>query len=133
MAAKPNKTQVTAVTVEGFLAGVESETRRADAEALCEMMSRISGEPARMWGPSIIGFGVNRYRYESGREGEICKIGFSPRKPATVFYGLGATENAEAVAALGKATTGKGCVYVKSLKDVDLGRLEALIAKAWAR
>lgn len=133
MAGKANKTKVTEVTVEAFLAGVESEVRRKDALVLCEMMERLSGEPPRMWGPSIVGFGVRQYRYESGREGETLKVGFSPRKPATVLYSLGAVENAALVASLGKITTGKGCVYVKSLADVDLGVLEALIVKALAK
>src|SRR6516165_3047133 len=110
MSGKPNKTQPTAVSVDAFLAGVSPESRRADALALCEMMSRLSGEPPRMWGPSIVGFGVRHYRYESGREGEILRIGFSPRKPAIVLYGLGQAENNPAVAALGEVTTGKGCI-----------------------
>ena len=83
MAAKPNKTQETAASVEDFLAGVTPEARRVDAIALSALMARVSGEPARMWGPSIVGFGIRRYRYDSGREGEICKIGFSPRKGAS--------------------------------------------------
>jgi hypothetical protein len=133
MAAKANKTQPTALSVDEFLAHVTPEDRRADAMALCEMMTRLSGEPARMWGPSIVGFGVRHYRYESGREGEILRIGFSPRKPAIVLYGVGQAENNPAVAALGKVTTGKGCIYVKRLADIDLASLEALIAETLAR
>lgn len=79
MSAKPNKTQESEASVEAFLARVEPEERRRDATALATLMARVSGEPARMWGPSIVGFGVRRYRYESGREGEICQVGFSPR------------------------------------------------------
>ncbi|HEY1447129.1 MAG TPA: DUF1801 domain-containing protein [Caulobacteraceae bacterium] len=133
MVGKPNKTQPSAVSVDDFLAGVTPDSRRADALALVEIMSRLSGEPARMWGPSIVGFGVRHYRYESGREGEILKVGFAPRKPATVLYGVGGPENEPAVAALGKVTTGKGCVYVKNLGDIDLGRLESLIANTLAQ
>ncbi len=96
------------------------------------MMSRISGEPARMWGPSIVGFGVRRYRYDSGRVGEICRVGFSPRKAATVLYISAHAQDNPDVAALGKVTTGKSCIYVKSLKDVDLARLEALIKRGLA-
>jgi hypothetical protein len=133
MAAKPNKTQATAASVEAFLAGVTPEARRADAIALCELMARVSGEPPRMWGPSIVGFGVRRYRYDSGREGEICKVGFSPRKGAFALYCVaGSAENNPKVAALGKVTTGKGCVYVKSLAELDLARLETLIADTLA-
>jgi hypothetical protein len=133
MAAKPNKTRPTAVSVDDFLAGVTPESRRADALALHEMMARLSGEPAQMWGPSIVGFGLRRYRYESGREGEILKVGFSPRKSAMVLYVVGEAENNPAVAALGKVTTGKGCIYVKTLADIDLARLEALIVDSLAR
>jgi hypothetical protein len=132
MTAKPNKTQITPVAVDDFLAGV-TEPRRGEAQVLCAMMERVSGEPARMWGPSIVGCGEHHYRYESGREGVICKIGFSPRKPATVIYGLGATSQPDAIAALGKVSTGKGCVYIKRLSDIDLGRLETLLAEAVAR
>lgn len=132
MASKPNKTEAGEVSVGAFLAAADP-ARRADGEVLRTLMEKISGEPARMWGPSIVGFGVHRYRYDSGREGDICKIGFSPRKPALVLYGLGAGENADEVAALGKVTTGKGCIYIKRLAEVDLARLEALIEKAWRR
>ena len=133
MAAKPNKTQETAASVEDFLAGVTPEARRVDAIALSALMARVSGEPARMWGPSIVGFGIRRYRYDSGREGEICKIGFSPRKGAFALYCVaGSAENNPKVAALGKVTTGKGCVYVKSLAELDLARLETLIADTLA-
>jgi hypothetical protein len=126
--AKANKTQVTAASPEAFVAALTPDSRRADAAALSALMSRISGEPARMWGPSIVGFGVRRYRYESGREGETPRLGFSPRKEAFVIYGLGDPANDARVAALGKVTTGKGCVYFKRLADIDLGRLEALLA-----
>ena len=133
MAGKPNKTQPTTLSVDDFLAGVKPEAQRADALALREMMARLTGEPARMWGPSIVGFGVRRYRYQSGREGEILKVGFSPRKPATVLYVSADAENNPAVAALGKVKTGKGCIYVRSLADIDLERLEQLIADTLAR
>lgn len=133
MAGKPNKTQATAAPVESFLASLTPEGRRADAMALSDLMARVCGEPARMWGPSIVGFGVRRYRYESGREGEICKVGFSPRKQAIALYVVGTAEDNPMVAALGKVTTGKSCVYVKSLADIDLGRLEALIRDGMAR
>jgi len=85
-----------------------------------------------MWGPSIVGFGVNHYKYESGREGSICKIGFSPRKAALTLYGMGIERNAGVVTRLGKHSTGKGCLYIKKLTDVDAGVLDELIAAAWA-
>jgi hypothetical protein len=126
MAAKPNKTRPTIESVDQFLAKVGPESRRADAIALKSMMERASGAPAQMWGPSIVGCGVRRYRYASGREGEICRIGFSPRKDAFALYGLG-EDHTEALA-LGKVTTGKGCVYIKRLADIDAGKLEALLS-----
>ncbi|MFM2257029.1 MAG: hypothetical protein RIQ28_876, partial [Pseudomonadota bacterium] len=81
-----NKTQATVTRVEDFVTGIADENQRADARSLIAMMARLSGEPATMWGPSIIGFGRYRYRYDSGREGEMCRIGFSPRKGQTVLY-----------------------------------------------
>ncbi|MEO7690256.1 MAG: DUF1801 domain-containing protein [Sphingomonas sp.] len=128
-----NKTQATKASVEAFLAKVEPEQRREDGRVVAEMMARITGEPATMWGPSIIGFGIHHYRYESGREGDICRIGFSPRKAQLVFYvGAGSGRLDPLLAKLGKHSTGKGCLYVKKLADVDQAMLEALIAKAWS-
>ena len=128
-----NKTQATEASVEAFLAKVEPEQRREDGRLVAEMMARITGEPATMWGPSIIGFGTRHYRYESGREGDICRIGFSPRKAQLVFYvGAGSGRLDPFLAKLGKHSTGKGCLYIKKLTDVDQAMLEALIAKAWS-
>ena len=130
MPAKPNKTQQTENSVEDFLSKVEPPVRRQDAEKLCAVMQRLSGEPPKMWGPSMVGFGLQNYRYESGREGQTMKIGFAPRKPAMVLYGLGPIRNEALVAELGKVKTGKGCIYVKSLSDIDQRKLENLIALA---
>ena len=128
-----NKTQATEASVEAFLAKVEPEQRREDGRLVAEMMARITGEPATMWGPSIIGFGAHHYRYESGREGDICRIGFSPRKAQLVFYvGAGSGRLDPLLAKLGKHSTGKGCLYIRKLADVDQAMLEALIAKAWS-
>ena len=124
------KTKPTALSVTDYLAGIDG-VRRADAETLCAAMARVTGEPATMWGPSIVGFGVSHYKYDSGREGSICKIGFSPRKAALTLYGMGIERNAAIVALLGKHTTGKGCLYIKRLADVDAGVLDELIAAAW--
>ena len=127
-----NKTKPTAVIVADFLAGVEPEARRADAQALCEIMGRVSGEPATMWGPTIIGFGRRHYRYESGREGETPAAGFASRKPALALYlSLGARRE-DFLARLGKHTTGKGCIYIKRLSDVDPGVLREMIAASLA-
>lgn len=120
-----NKTQATVARVEDFVTGIADENQRADARSLIALMTRLSGEPATMWGPSIIGFGRYRYRYDSGREGEMCRIGFSPRKGQTVLYLIDGFEgHAELMAKLGKHKTGKSCLYVKRLSDIDLVVLE---------
>lgn len=129
-----NKTIATALGVDDFLATVEPEQRRDDGRVVRDMMARITGAPAILWGPSIIGFGTHHYRYESGREGDICRIGFSPRKAQLVFYiGAGSGRLDDLLARLGKHSTGKGCLYVKRLADVDMAVLEAMIARAWAQ
>lgn len=127
-----NETTQTEADVAAFVAAVPDAAQRADADALIATMSRLSGEPPRMWGPSIIGFGTLHYRYASGREGDTLRVGFAPRKGQTVLYGLGIERNAALVARLGKVKTGKGCLYVKRLSDVDIAVLEALIADGLA-
>ncbi len=125
MTKEENKTQATVARVEDFVTGIADENQRADARSLIAMMTRLSGEPATMWGPSIIGFGRYHYRYDSGREGEMCRIGFSPRKGQTVLYLIDGFEgHAELMAKLGKHKTGKSCLYVKRLSDIDLVVLE---------
>jgi Domain of unknown function (DU1801) len=133
MAGKPNRTQETTASVEAFVAAIDSPDRRADCETLSALMARLSGEPARMWGPSIVGFGVRHYRYDSGREGDILRIGFSPRKAAISLYVTGETEGDPMVAALGKITHGKSCINMKRLADIDLAALEALIRRTLAK
>jgi hypothetical protein len=128
--AKPNKTKETAASVEAFLAKIKPAAKQKDCLALCDLMARVSGEPARMWGPSIVGFGQRHYRYESGREGDTFVVGFSPRAQALVLYGVGGEERAADAQALGKVKLGKGCVYLKTLADVDAKKLEALIKRA---
>ncbi|MEY4870402.1 MAG: hypothetical protein RIS11_1596 [Pseudomonadota bacterium] len=128
-----NKTQATVTRVEDFVTGIADENQRADARSLIAMMMRLSGEPATMWGPSIIGFGRYRYRYDSGREGEMCRIGFSPRKGQTVLYLIDGFEgHAELMAKLGKHKTGKSCLYVKRLSDIDLVVLEDMCRSSLA-
>src|SRR3954468_14472233 len=126
-----NKTRATAASVDDFLDAVPDPQRPADAKALRALMERASGEPAAMWGPSIIGFGSHHYRYESGREGDMCRIGFSPRAKELALYG-GFLRNAARLARLGKYRAGKGCLYVRRLADVDVGELEAMAAESWA-
>ena len=128
-----NKTKQTAVSVASFIGALTDETKRADAHSLVKLMQNSTGEEPKMWGPSIIGFGSYHYTYDSGREGDMPIVGFSPRKPATVLYGMRGASNAEALLArLGKHTTGKGCVYIKKLSDVDLKVLKELIVKSVA-
>lgn len=131
MAEAENKTTATAMDPAVFLAAIEPERRRVEAQALCAMMTAASRETATMWGPSIVGFGVNRYKYDSGREGSICRIGFSPRKAALTLYGMGIERNAPIIARLGKHDSGKGCLYIKSLSDVNVSVLDELIRAAW--
>jgi len=128
-----NKTKATAADAHAFLAAVDHPQRRADGQALAAIMTRISGEPPVMWGPSIVGFGLHRYKYDSGREGEICTIGFSPRKAALVLYlSCDLDSNQALLDRLGKHERGRGCLYVKKLADVDAEILEEMIAAAWA-
>jgi hypothetical protein len=127
-----NKTKATEASVAAFVDALEP-ARRLDAKAVIRMMKNATGENPKMWGPSIIGFGIQHYKYESGREGDTVLVGFSPRKAATVMYGLIGSKDAEALLTkLGKHTTGKGCLYIKSLSDVDEKVLEELIAKSVA-
>jgi hypothetical protein len=128
-----NKTKATKFSVAAFIDALTDPVRRSDAKALIKLMQNAAGEKPRMWGPSIIGFGSYHYKYESGREGDMPVIAFSPRKAATVLYGLtGSGEATALLAKLGKHSTGKGCLYIKKLADVDQHTLEALIVKSLA-
>jgi Domain of unknown function (DU1801) len=123
-----NKTTQTSAYVDAFIKAITNETQCADAVTLCALIEQLSGEPPRMWGPSIIGFGSYHYKYESGREGDSLRIGFSPRKGKTVLYIVnGFAGHAELLARLGKHKTGKSCLYIKRLADVDMAVLEAMI------
>ncbi len=127
------KTKVGAVSVADFLATVEPPNRRADGIALCEFMTRATGEPPVMWGPSIIGFGKYRYTYASGHSGESCQVGFSPRKAKLVLYLTGCSEqDSGQIAKLGKVKTGKSCIYVSRLSDIDLAVLGQMIRTSMA-
>ena len=128
-----NKTKPTKVSVAGFINALTDPAKRADAKALVKLMQSAAGEKPKMWGPSIIGFGSHHYKYESGREGDMPLIGFSPRKAATVLYGMNASSDSKALLAkLGKYTTGKGCLYIKKLADVDQEVLGIIASKAVA-
>ena len=128
-----NKTKATNVSVTAYIDGLSDPRQRSDAKELVELMQRASGEKPRLWGPSIVGFGSYHYKYESGREGDMPLISFSPRKAAMVLYSMLADAEAKTVLAkLGKHTTGKGCLYIKKLADVDKRVLETLIKNAVA-
>jgi hypothetical protein len=126
-------TKPTEVNVAAFLSALTEPAKQSDAKALIGMMKRATGEKPRMWGQSLIGFGTHHYKYASGREGDTLLVGFSPRKPAIVLYGVTVSKDAEALLArLGKHTAGKGCLYIKKLSDVDQKVLERLIVKSVA-
>lgn len=118
------KTKPTQVNVDEFIAAVEKPGRRADAMVLRDMMERVTGEPATMWGPTIVGFGTYHYRYASGHEGDMCRVGFSPRSVNLVLYVGGFPEYEELLGRLGKHKRSKACLYLNKLADVDLGVLE---------
>jgi len=126
-----NKTKPTAVSVAGYIGALADETKRADAKTLVKLMQSATREKPAMWGPSIIGFGSYHYTYESGREGDMPIVAFSPRKTALVLYGVAGADAAKPLLAkLGKHTTGKGCLYIKKLADVDAKVLETLVTKS---
>jgi uncharacterized protein DUF1801 len=115
-------------SVEGFIASVADERRRADAVQLCELMAKATGAEPVMWGSAIVGFGSYHYRYATGREGDSPAVGFSPRKQAlTLYLPQGFEPHAAALAKLGPHTTSKGCLYLKRLSDVDKPTLRKMI------
>lgn len=123
------KTKQTSVSPIAFVNRVANEQQRKDSHELIAMMQEITGEPPKMWGPTIVGFGKYRYRYESGREGEICLAGFSPRKPKLVVYLGPSMSDEKLMAKLGKHKRGKGCLYINKLDDVDRKVLRKLVEK----
>ncbi len=123
-----NKTVTTEVAPADFIGTVEHDQRREDAETLLELMGRATGFPAKMWGPTIVGFGRYHYVYDTGREGDWMIVGFSPRKAKMVVYLLPGYEDlSEPLSRLGKHTIGKSCLYINKLADVDLDVLEELV------
>jgi hypothetical protein len=118
--------------VAAFLARVPDERRRADARRLCALMQEITGEPPAMWGTSIVGFGSYHYRYASGHEGDSALASFSPRSQHLAIYLIGefTGRHGSALARLGPHKTGKGCLYIKRLDDVDTDALRELIDRS---
>lgn len=136
MAKADLKTKATEVSVAEFIAAVPDERRREEAAVIDAMHRRVTGLEPKLWGPSIIGYGSYSYRYDSGREGTMCRGGFSPRKAAMTLYLMGnycdhQARADELFAKLGKHTTGKSCLYIKKLADVDVAVLEELVALSW--
>jgi hypothetical protein len=128
-----NKTKETDADVDAFLAGVDHTKRQEDAIAMKAIMERLTGYTAKMWGASIVGFGSYDYVYESGHGGTFMLTGFSPRKTAlTVYIMPGFSRAAELMAKLGKFKTGKSCLYINKLEDIDLTVLEELITDSVA-
>lgn len=124
------KTKATKANVSAFLDTIADEDARRDCRTLVRMMQKATKAEPKMWGSAIVGFGDHHYKYDSGREGDWFKTGFSPRKNALTLYGLGVQSQPALMSKLGKFKTGKGCLYVKKLSDVDLGVLEKLIKKS---
>ena len=125
------KTKPTEVSVDEFLDGVAHPVRRADGKALRSMMEKVTGEPATMWGPSIVGFGSYHYRYASGHEGDAPRAGFSPRSANLVLYVGGFAEYEALLARLGKHKRSKSCLYLGKLADVDAAVLEEIVRRSF--
>ena len=126
------KTKQTDVSPTAFINQVEDEQKRKDAHELVALMKKITGKPPKMWGPSIVGFGTYHYKYASGREGDMPLTGFSPRKASLVLYLGPGLQDKELTGKLGKHKTGKGCLYINKLDDVDRDVLRELVTKSVA-
>lgn len=126
------KTKEESIDPNAFIEAIDDEVRRNDAIQIMELMGQITNHPPKMWGPSIIGFDKYDYLYESGHSGTMCKIGFSPRKGAhTLYLMLGLGDFDGELQKLGKHTIGKGCLYIKKLKDIDMDILRQIIEKSY--
>jgi hypothetical protein len=135
MAQAENKTKATKADVSAFVSAIENPARRTDAERLLQIYAEATGMEPKMWGPSIIGYGEYHYKYESGREGDMCRAGFSPRKGNIVLYLIGGYSNPATQekmdalrAKLGKHKTGASCLYINKLSDVDEHVLHEMVA-----
>ena len=125
------KTKPTQKPVAAFLSQISDPGRRNDCQALIKLMSKVTGEKAVMWGPSIVGFGAYHYRYASGHEGDACLVGFSPRKSdLSLYIQRGLHRYPDLLKRLGKYKSGKSCLYLKSLEDVDAAVLEELVTRS---
>lgn len=127
-----NKTKQTKDSVEAFINKADNEQRRKDCFELVKIMEEVTKEPAKMWGTAIIGFGSYHYKYDSGREGDMCVVGFSPRKGNISVYVSAYDKRDEQLAKLGKHKTAKGCLYISKLSDVDTKVLKTIIKESVA-
>ena len=126
-----NKTKATGASVTAFINSIDDKQKRADARKVAAMMRKATGKRAKLWGPSIVGYGTYHYKYASGREGDFLMTGFSPRKQALTVYVIPGFEHFETLMnKLGKYKTGKSCLYIKRLSDVDEKILEQLINRS---
>jgi hypothetical protein len=117
--------------VEAYLNSVENEKKRQDSFTVLELMEKVTGQEPKMWGESIVGFGSYRYKYESGREGDWFLTGFAPRKQNLTLYIMPGFERYdELMQSLGKYKTGKSCLYINKIEDIDLGTLEELVRES---
>lgn len=128
-----NKTARTGASVDEYLAAVEPAGRRDDGFALKAMLDELTGSPAEMWGPSMVGYGAFHYQTAAGRQGDMFVLGFAPRKASMSLYGLVIPENEELLPELGKFRAGAGCVWVGRLSGLDLDVLTELYRRAWAQ
>jgi hypothetical protein len=125
------KTKPTEQSVEDFLNAIPDEQKRADAFAIVKLMKQVTRAEPKMWGSSIVGFGSYHYKYASGHEGDTCLVGFSPRKQnLTLYLMLGVADYSDLLNKLGKHKTGKGCLYINKLADVDVPTLKELIKQS---
>ncbi len=121
MAKANNKTVPTELSVEEYLNNIEDAQRKEDCRKIHDMMKEITGRKPKMWGKTIVGFGTYHYKYESGREGDMLMTGFSNRKQSITLYILGGLKKrAEQLERLGPHKTGKSCLYIKRLSDIDI-------------
>lgn len=127
-----NKTVATTLSVPAYISAIDNDTRRKDAKTALAMMKKVTGEKPVMWGTSIVGFGEYHYKYETGREGDMPNVGFSARKANMVFYVMGMLGDEEPLLKkLGKYKTGRACLYINKLDDVDLSVLEQIAEKSY--
>lgn len=126
-----NKTQPTSTSIAEFIESLKDERRQSECNQLVELMREESGQEPVLWGPAIIGFGQYHYRYESGREGDFMRVGFSPRKQNLSIYIIPGFKPYQAVLErLGKHKLGKSCLYIKRLEDVDISALRELVRQS---